>query len=193
MKTLASKKQPNVVVIPTKASEAVQIYIGDYKTSKGPYDPIDINLSKRTSDLLRKYVVENRLQYGQPLFGKTGLSTTVSSMNSKMGYRIAMGVNFLRYMSAPSKGENLTSDELAHLAHEIRHSVEAQYKYMRHRLPRGHWRTMVQDSPAAAPAKTRGRPPGAKNKTDAVVAPKASKKAAPKGKVVSKGKKKTKT
>jgi hypothetical protein len=80
--------------------------------------------------LIRKYIANNNIQFGQPLFPENKLSTFVSKMNNELGYGDLNGINIFRHIRI-SELDGETYEDKVKLANVMGHSVLTQKNYRR--------------------------------------------------------------
>ena len=86
--------------------------------------------SKKLSIILRLYMEQNKITYNDTLFKEKRLTNVVSDMNTKIGIKGGMGINYFRYMSTQNVPD-MTEEEWVRLARSMKHSVTAQAGYVR--------------------------------------------------------------
>jgi hypothetical protein len=126
----ANDKTKNYIKIPR--SGPARVIANDYKTSKG-YGTIKIDLTIALTNLIRKYINDNKIGYNQGLFGdKKRLSAFVSNMNKKLGYK--GGISLFRKMKISTllTDEGITDVELRQeLSDKMAHKPATQLLYLR--------------------------------------------------------------
>jgi hypothetical protein len=122
----------NFLKIPLKAN--LQVIIVNYKTDK-KYGILNFKLSKKLSNLIRKYIQDNNIEYNDYLFGNDITNTKfVHEMNSSIG--IKGSINYYRQMTISSLLETIPSpQERVELAKLMGHAPVSQLKYFRGIVP----------------------------------------------------------
>ncbi len=92
---------------------------------------LEFPLSKDLSKKLRRYLVMNGFEMGQPLFPEPSLSQFVVRMNTRLGYDTCGGVNLLRHMTVAAARASATPEERLDLATSMGHTVRTQQGYVR--------------------------------------------------------------
>lgn len=129
--TPKTKKQmdTNFIVVPTAKSTNCTIILNTYKTEK-KYGHKNISIDRTLSKLIREYIDENDIDYGEYLFGSKKLSKFISNFNAKMGLKIT--INKLRQMKI---SKNLAGDKSAKqrvkVAKEMNHAPLTSNVYLR--------------------------------------------------------------
>jgi hypothetical protein len=111
---LVMNKSPNAIVILNK-----------YKTIK-KYGKKEDKMSVQVTNVLRDYLKNNKIGYGDYLFNNQGLSQIVSKMNKKMNFNGMGAINLFRKMLTTDVHKNKEStiqDKLA-LAKKLKHSLK---------------------------------------------------------------------
>ena len=106
----------------------MEIVIQSYKTDKR-YKTIKKRLSEELFEATQAYMEKFDIQLGKYLFKKKNLSTFVSNMNQKLGYK--KGVTLFRNMKVTEEWPNLSVEERIALAKEMGHSPVMQKTYLR--------------------------------------------------------------
>ena len=120
-------KTKQYIIVPELKTRQITVIINEYKTDK-LYGQIKEKLSKKLSELIRKYIAKNDIQYGNYLFGKAkSNSDFVSKMNKKIG--LSGGINLYRHMKASELG--LTNADRVKLADRMKNSPLVNIKYIR--------------------------------------------------------------
>lgn len=122
--TTLKKATTNYIVVKKNYS---YIVLSNYKTSD-EYNTLRLTLPSSVNRLLRKYIANNNIQFGQPLFPENKLSNFVSNMNNEIGYEDLLGINAYRHMRV-SELDGATYDEKVKLANTMGHSVLTQKLY----------------------------------------------------------------
>jgi len=122
-------KDPNENYIVVPRTRAVcETVINAHKTA-GHFEPLTKKLSPYLSELIRKYMEDNNLTYGQYLFPTKSLSRIVSNMSKKAGYD-DVTITKLRHMAITKFYHgNPSLEEKQKLAHEFGHSLRQQEQY----------------------------------------------------------------
>ena len=118
-------KNENYLLISPKSMEVV---INNYKTDKR-YGVIRHKLSKPLEKLTRAYILKNKIQKGDYLFGAELLSSFVSKTNTTLGYK--GGINLFRHMKISEELAKATPAERVKLADVMKHSPVVQKAYLR--------------------------------------------------------------
>jgi hypothetical protein len=119
--------EENYIVVP-RTRAVCETVINAHKTA-GHFDPLTKKLSPHLSDLIRQYMKNNNLNYGQYLFPTKSLSRIVSAMSKKAGYD-DVTITKLRHMAITKfYHTNPTLEEKQKLAHEFGHSLRQQEQY----------------------------------------------------------------
>jgi len=115
------------------------LFLNDYKTINkyGTYKR-SLNLKnpseKKLFCLLSAYVAKNKIAYGNPIFGKTSLSSFVSKLHASIGYDYPKsGITLFRNMRVSDAVSNpaTTTDDLEKLSQEMLHGLDTQRFYRR--------------------------------------------------------------
>lgn len=125
-------KDKNYIVVPRLArgkTVLCKIILNQYKTSN-KYGMLTYDLDQPVSSLVRKWIENNKLVMGSPLFTQKKLSEFVSKMNKKIG--VEGSINYLRHMIISNqKVDDLPVEELVAKARNAAHSVAAHRNYCR--------------------------------------------------------------
>jgi hypothetical protein len=122
-----TNENENFIIIPIK--DKLTIIVNNYKTSN-KYGQIKIKLSTSLSNLIRDYMLKEKLGYNDYLFGNKTLSNYVQKMNKTIG--INAGINEYRKMSVTDLLNTQPSpEERQKLAETMRHSPVVQVRYLR--------------------------------------------------------------
>lgn len=126
----ADKQDTNYVVVPLDKKTNCTIILNTYKTHK-KYGQFVLKVPAPLTNLIKKYVECNHLEYGSFLFKEKKLSSFISNFNRKIGLPIT--INTLRQMriSKYHQDRELTTEEEVDLAREMHHSVGASAGYKR--------------------------------------------------------------
>jgi len=124
--TPLKKATTNYIVIKKLYS---YIVLSNFKTSN-EYDTLRLTLPSSVNRLMKIYINNNNIQFGQPLFPENKLSTFVSNMNNEIGYFDLGGINAYRHMRI-SELDGETYEEKVALANLMGHSVLTQKNYRR--------------------------------------------------------------
>ena len=110
---LVINNTPNAIVILNK-----------YKTKK-KYGIKEDQLSSKITDILKKYLKNNNLNYSDYLFNTKSLSLIVSRMNKKLGFQGFGAINIFRKMLTTQVHNNpaSTTQEKLELANKLKHSL----------------------------------------------------------------------
>lgn len=110
---LVINNTPNAIVILNK-----------YKTKK-KYGIKQDQISSQITDILKKYLKNNNLNYGDYLFNTKTLSLIVSRMNKKLGFQGFGAINIFRKMLTTQVHNNpaSTTQEKLNLANKLKHSL----------------------------------------------------------------------
>jgi hypothetical protein len=126
----ADDKNKNYIKIPRAGLG--RVIANDYKTAK-KFGTIKIDLTIGLTNLIRQYMKDNDIGYGQGLFGdKKRLSAFVSTMNKSMGYK--GGISLFRKMKISTllDGERITDAKLRQdLSNKMGHAPATQLQYLR--------------------------------------------------------------
>ena len=124
LKKVKNSDTPNFIVVKKNYS---YIVLGNFKTSD-EYDTLRLTLPSSVNRLMKEYIANNNIQFGEPLFPEEKLSTFVSNMNNEIGYFDLGGINIFRHMRV-SELDGETYDEKVKLANVMGHSVITQKQY----------------------------------------------------------------
>lgn len=110
---LVINNTPNAIVILNK-----------YKTKK-KYGIKEDQLSSQITELIKKYLKNHKLSYGDYLFNTQSLSLIVSRMNKKMDFQGFGAINLFRKMltSEVHNSPNATTQDKLALAKKLKHSL----------------------------------------------------------------------
>lgn len=127
-------EEHNYFVITSK--NEMTFVINRFKTDKKFHKVVYKIKNQKLKKLLKNWIESKKLQYNRYLFGKSSLSSFVSKMNQKNGYKYdgdksVMGINFLRHITASqfSNYKNLSFDERNELSNRMLHSMATNEKY----------------------------------------------------------------
>ena len=124
--TPLKKATTNYIVIKKLYS---YIVLSNYKTSS-EYNTLRLTLPSSLDKLMRKYIISNNIQIGDPLFPEKSLSNFVSNMTVSIGYEGLNGINAFRHMRI-SELDGASYEEKVALANTMAHSVITQKNYKR--------------------------------------------------------------
>ena len=105
------------------------LIINTYKTQTA-YGQIKIKLSKALSNLIKKYIIENKLNINDYLFGDQKLSDYVRYNNSKINVEGGIS-NFRKMKISEELSKNISDEEKIILAEKMKHSPLVQLNYIR--------------------------------------------------------------
>jgi hypothetical protein len=125
--TPLKKATTNYIVIKKLYS---YIVLSNYKTSS-EYNTLRLTLPSSLDKLMRKYIINNNIQIGDPLFPEKSLSNFVSNMTVSIGYEGLNGINAFRHMRISELDGGATYAEKVELANTMAHSVITQKNYRR--------------------------------------------------------------
>jgi len=110
---LVINNTPNAIVILNK-----------YKTKK-KYGIKEDQISSQITELIKKYLKNNKLNYGDYLFNTSSLSLIVSRMNKKLDFQGFGAINIFRKMLTTDVHNNpaSTTQEKLDLANKLKHSL----------------------------------------------------------------------
>ena len=124
--TPLKKAKTNYIVIKKLYS---YIVLSNYKTSS-EYNTLRLTLPSNVDKLMRKYIINNNIQIGEPLFPEEKLTNFVSNMNDSIGYGDLGGINIFRHMRV-SELDGETYADKVELARIMGHSVITAKNYKR--------------------------------------------------------------
>ena len=111
------------------------LVINNYKTQK-KYGTYVVKLNQPLTKLIKHYIIEHDLKFGDYLFGDKPLSSFISKNNKKIG--INGSVDLIRHMvitqefeKAKTEGKDLTEEQRVDLANRLQHSPTSQLMYLR--------------------------------------------------------------
>lgn len=122
--------EENYIIVPTNKRTNCTIVLNTYKTHQ-KYGQIIIKVPLYLSNLIKNYIKNNKIEYGNHLFKQAKLSRFIALFNKKLNLPIT--INTLRQMRI-SKYHNkreLTTEEEVDLAREMHHSVSSSAGYKR--------------------------------------------------------------
>lgn len=122
----------NYFVVPKDKKKNVTFYLNEYKTVN-KYGKTAIEFSSSTSALIRNYMRDNNLTYGDELFN-TNLSKLVGNINKALNIGATGGINYIRQSKITedlSLQKNLSAEKRVELSKQLKHSLNAQVKYIR--------------------------------------------------------------
>ena len=123
----ATDTNENYLVVP-KTRTVCQTVINAHKTS-GHFEPLVKNLSPYLSEIIRNYMAENNLSYGDYLFALSTFSRFVSKMSKDIGLE-GITINTLRHMAITKfMSVPRSLEEKQALAKEFGHSMRTQAEY----------------------------------------------------------------
>ena len=125
--TTIKKATTNYIVLKKLYS---YIVLSNYKTSS-EYNTLRLTLPSNVDKLMRKYIISNNIQIGDPLFVEDKLTNFVSNMNTSIGYGDLSGINAFRHMRISELDGGATYAEKVALANTMAHSVITQKQYKR--------------------------------------------------------------
>ena len=109
-----------------------KIVLNNYKTQK-KYKQIIHEVSNDLDKLIKNFINNKNLDYGETLFGKSALSKVVGIMNHNVG--VEGSINTLRHMKVSEELTNISDvKKRQQLAEKMLHSPITQQKYMRQLL-----------------------------------------------------------
>ena len=106
------------------------IILNNYKT-KNKYEQKRIEIPKKISDLIRKYVKKNKLDYGDYLFGNDRLSKFISDFNKAIGLDVTINDYRTMLVSPILNNPNVTVEERFKLSQKMGHSTSTSKTYQR--------------------------------------------------------------
>jgi len=124
-------KEPNenYLIVSPNANHNLIIELNQYKTAD-KYGQDIIKIPRDLSKLLRLYMFNNTIVYGDYLFGKKSLSSFIKKFNEKLGLNIS--INKLRQMRVSNVLNNNPSiEDRVKLAKEMHHKTTTSDKYQR--------------------------------------------------------------
>jgi hypothetical protein len=124
LKKVKNSDTPNFIVVKKNYS---YIVLSNYKTSD-QYDTLRLTLPYSVNRLMKEYIANNNIQFGEPLFPEEKLSTFVSNMNNEIGYGNLAGINAYRHMRVSELDGSSYADKVE-LANTMGHSVLTQKLY----------------------------------------------------------------
>ena len=124
--TTLKKATTNYIVIKKNYS---YIVLSNYKTSD-QYNTLKLTLPSSVNRLMKIYINNNNIQFGQPLFPEEKLSNFVSNMNREIGYFDLGGTTAFRHMRI-SELDGASYADKVNLANTMGHSVIVQKNYKR--------------------------------------------------------------
>jgi len=124
----------NYIIVPADHNNIINkrknctVILNTYKTGK-LYNSDTIKLTKELSDLIRKYMENNNISFGQYLFGVSKLSGYISKFNATLGLHIA--INKLRHMRVSNRfaERDMTAKERVILGEEMKHAPPTSLRY----------------------------------------------------------------
>jgi hypothetical protein len=124
----------NYLLIPRQDKQNCSLVINSYKTDKR-YGVLKFKFDKTTSDLVRKYVKKNNIEYNSKLFpeNKSGELSSYIGKFLKTANVAEGNINYLRHVifTEDLNRYDLTPEEIVRLATRAGHSVVAHYQYVR--------------------------------------------------------------
>jgi hypothetical protein len=90
----------NYIIIPTDIRKKIIILLNQYKTS-GKYGSDKIEVNKDTSKLIRNYITNNKIKFGEYLFKSVSLSGYVIKFNKEINLNYSL--NTIRKMLVSSE------------------------------------------------------------------------------------------
>jgi hypothetical protein len=142
-----------LTVNPHDGRTQCMMILNKYKTDKKYHTDV-IKLPQSLSNIIKKYINEKDMSYGDYLFGDKKLSGTISKFNREIGLNIT--INTLRQMRVSKEFDKneMTAERRVKLAREMKHAPQTTARYKR--------TISEQQEPAEeTKAKRRGRPPKA--------------------------------
>ena len=122
----ADDPKENYLVVP-KTRAVCETVINAHKTSSH-YDPLVKQLSPYLSNLIRIYMTDENLGYGDNLFSTSTLSRFVSNMSKEIGYDVT--ITKLRHMAITKfYHSNPSLEEKQKLSNEMGHTLLQQEEY----------------------------------------------------------------
>jgi len=122
------KPNKNYIVVPRKR---ITIVLQEFKTDTA-YPAVYHKVSDSLDTLIRSYLSENGLSYGDTLLGKSLLSSFVGEMNRAIGIENG-SINYIRHSKITTElsSSKLSPAERLALAKKSQHSVITQLSYVR--------------------------------------------------------------
>ena len=119
----------NYLLLPSKITKnKMNLIINDYKTSN-KYGQLVFVLTPVLSKKITKYIIDNKLNIGEFLFGQSKkLTNFVSLMHKSMG--LSNGINLFREMF-DAENNNGTVEERVETARKMAHSFRSEVYYKR--------------------------------------------------------------
>jgi len=123
----ASNDNTNYIV---RSKSNYVLVMNKYKTSN-KYGRLQIPLSKPLTALIKQYIVNHSLNYGDYLFGNTKLSNYISTNNKLLV--VKDGINYFRHAKITEEldGKDLSAEKRVELASRMNHSFAVQERYLR--------------------------------------------------------------
>jgi len=122
------KPNKNYIVVPRKR---ITLVLQEFKTDTA-YPAVYHKVSDSLDTLIRSYLSENGLSYGDTLLGKSLLSSFVGEMNRAIGIENG-SINYIRHSKITTElsSSKLSPAERIALAKKSQHSVITQLSYVR--------------------------------------------------------------
>ena len=122
------KPNKNYIVVPRKR---ITLVLQEFKTDTA-YPAVHHKVSDSLDTLIRSYLSENKLSYGDTLLGKSLLSSFVGEMNRAIGIENG-SINYIRHSKITTElsSSKLSPAERIALAKKSQHSVITQLSYVR--------------------------------------------------------------
>jgi len=122
------KPNKNYIVVPRKR---ITLVLQEFKTDTA-YPAVHHKVSDSLDTLIRSYLSENELSYGDTLLGKSLLSSFVGEMNRAIGIENG-SINYIRHSKITTElsSSKLSPAERIELAKKSQHSVITQLSYVR--------------------------------------------------------------
>jgi hypothetical protein len=118
----------NYILIPQKR---ITLILQDFKTKKA-YKAVHHKVSDSLDTLIRSYITQNNLSYGDTLLGKTLLSKFIGNMLRDIGIEKGEGsINYLRHSKISTEYPDASADEKIKLSKLCQHSGATQRAYVR--------------------------------------------------------------
>jgi hypothetical protein len=126
----ATDSTKQYIIVPLKKTTKLTVIINNYKTDAF-YGQIVENLSLSLSKIIRNYIADKRIAYGEMLFGNSKTNSGfVSKMNRDLGMPEGVGaINNFRKMRASEF--DLTSEQRVELSQKMKNSPMVNLKYIR--------------------------------------------------------------
>lgn len=122
------KPNKNYILIPQKR---ITLILQDFKT-KNAYKAVHHKVSDSLDTLIRSYITQNNLSYGDTLLGKTLLSKFIGNMLRDIGIEKGEGsINYLRHSKISTEYPDASAEDKIKLSKLCQHSGATQRAYVR--------------------------------------------------------------